>query len=322
MITLEHVYVFGGLIFAGIAVLSARDRTNEKRLGNAAFWGLLAASFLFGSHLSDAENGVLALALVLIGGFGFLGRGAPATTAAEERRSSAARLGNWLFAAALIIPVTALLGTVFLKDVHVGRVPLLDATQATIISLAFGVILSLIVTMVWLKPPLLAPLEEGRSLVDTVGWAALLPQMLASLGAVFTLSGVGTVVGHIATTWLPLNTPLAAVVAYCVGMALFTAVMGNAFAAFPVMTAAVGLPLIVRTFGGNVAVMASIGMLSGFCGTLTTPMAANFNIVPAVLLELPDRQGVIKVQAPTAVLLLIANTILMYLCVYRFQGLP
>jgi uncharacterized membrane protein len=318
MITLEYVYVFGGLIFAAIAVLSARDRTNAKRLGNAAFWGLVAASFLFGSHLSDFENGLLALALVLIGGFGFLGRGAPATTAAEERRSSAARLGNWLFAPALIIPVTALLGTAFLKDVHVGRVPLLDATQVTIISLALGVMLSLIVTMVWLKPPLLAPLEDGRRLVDTVGWAALLPQMLASLGAVFTLSGVGAVVGHVATAWLPLNTPLTAVVAYCVGMALFTAVMGNAFAAFPVMTAAVGLPLIVGTFGGDVVVMASIGMLSGFCGTLTTPMAANFNIVPAVLLELPDRGGVIKVQAPTAILLLIANTILMYLCVYRF----
>ena len=42
------------------------------------------------------------------------------------------------------------------------------------------------------------------------------------------------------------------------------------------------------------------------------------NIVPAVLLELPDREGVIKVQAPTAILLLIANTILMYPCVYRF----
>jgi uncharacterized membrane protein len=318
MITLEHVYLLGGLVFAAMAGLSARDRTNRRRLGNAGFWGLLAASFLFGSHLSDAENGLLALALVLIGGFGLLGKGAPPTTSAEERRSSADRLGNWLFAPALIIPFTALLGTAFLKDVHVGRVPLLDATQVTIISLAFGVILSLITTMVWLRPPLLAPLQEGRRLVDTVGWAAVLPQMLASLGAVFALSGVGNLVGQIATRWLPLDTPLAAVVAYCAGMALFAAVMGNAFAAFPVMTAAIGLPLIVRRFGGDVVVMASIGMLSGFCGTLTTPMAANFNIVPVALLELPDRGAVIRVQLPTAVLVLIANTILMYLCVYRF----
>jgi uncharacterized membrane protein len=100
-------------------------------------------------------------------------------------------------------------------------------------------------------------------------------------------------------------------------MAVFTVIMGNAFAAFPVMTAAIGAPLIVRKFGGDPAVMGAIGMLSGFCGTLVTPMAANFNIVPAALLELKDRNAVIKVQAPTAGLLLIANTALLYLLVFR-----
>ena len=94
--------------------------------------------------------------------------------------------------------------------------------------------------------------------------------------------------------------------------------MGNAFAAFPVMTAGIGLPLIVRRFGGDAAIMGSLGMLSGFCGTLLTPMAANFNIVPVALLELPDRWAVIKVQAPTAILMLIVNTALMYALVFRF----
>ena len=100
-------------------------------------------------------------------------------------------------------------------------------------------------------------------------------------------------------------------------MALFTAIMGNAFAAFPVMTAGIGLPLIVHRFGGNVVVMAAVGMLSGFCGTLTTPMAANFNIVPVALLELPDQHAVIKVQIPTALLLLAANTAIMYAFAFR-----
>lgn len=107
------------------------------------------------------------------------------------------------------------------------------------------------------------------------------------------------------------------VCAYTLGMALFTVIMGNAFAAFPVMTAAVGIPLIVRRFGGDPAIMASVGMLSGFCGTLMTPMAANFNIVPAALLELPDKNGVIRVQMPTALMLLLANTMLMYFLVFR-----
>jgi uncharacterized membrane protein len=95
-------------------------------------------------------------------------------------------------------------------------------------------------------------------------------------------------------------------------------IMGNAFAAFPVMTAGIGLPLIVHQFNGNPAILGAIGMLCGFCGTLMTPMAANFNIVPAALLELKDQNGVIKAQWPTALLLLIVNTILLYLLVFRF----
>jgi uncharacterized membrane protein len=132
------------------------------------------------------------------------------------------------------------------------------------------------------------------------------------------LAGVGRAVGALATQTIPLAYPLAAVAAYCIGMALFTIIMGNAFAAFPVMTAAIGLPLIVHRFGGSPAIMSAMGMLSGFCGTLVTPMAANFNIVPAALLELPDRYGVIKAQLPTAVVLLPLNALLMYFLLFRF----
>ncbi|MBB5422333.1 putative membrane protein [Paraburkholderia sp. JPY158] len=53
-------------------------------------------------------------------------------------------------------------------------------------------------------------------------------------------------------------------------------------------------------------------------GTLITPMAANFNIIPAALLELKEQNGVINAQWPTALLLPIVNTILLYLFVFRF----
>jgi uncharacterized membrane protein len=318
MITLEAVYASSGIAFLAFAWLSLRDRANKKRFGNALFWGLLAVSFLFGSHIGDLANGVLVLALVLLGGLGALGLGKPVTTSPAERLESAQQRGNWLFAPALIVPAIALIGTLLLKNAQIGGVPLLDAKQVTLISVAFGAVAALLVAMIWLRPPPLAPLEEGRRLVDTIGWAAILPQMLAALGAVFALAGVGHAVGDIATRALPLDRPLEAVIVYCLGMAAFTAVMGNAFAAFPVMTAAIGLPLIVHKFGGNPAIMAAIGMLAGFCGTLSTPMAANFNIVPAALLELPDRNGVIKVQIPTALVMLVLNTALMAVLVYRF----
>lgn len=318
MITLQFCYVVAGLAFAGFAVLSAFDRANRKRFANAGFWGLIAVSFLFGSYLRDWQNGALVLAIVLLGGCGLLGHGRPETTAPRERRASAERRGNWLFAPALLVPAIALFGTLFLKQAHAGTMPLVDAKNVTVISLVLGIVIALVAAIVWLKPRPLAPLQEGRRLMDMVGWAMILPQLLASLGAIFALSGVGKAVGEIATRYLPLDKPFEAVVVYCVGMAAFTAIMGNAFAAFPVMTAAIGLPLIVHQFHGNPAIMAAIGMLSGFCGTLTTPMAANFNIVPAALLELPDRNGVIRVQLPTAGLMLIGNTLLMYALVYRF----
>ena len=51
---------------------------------------------------------------------------------------------------------------------------------------------------------------------------------------------------------------------------------------------------------------------AGYCGTLLTPMAANFNILPAALLELKDKNAVIKAQAPIAIILLVTHIFLMY----------
>jgi len=317
MIMLDFVYAIAGFMFAAFALLSATDRTNPKRFGNAAFWGLVAVSFLAGDRLGDLGNGALVMGLVALAGFGGLGRGEPATTSLDERRADAEAHGNKLFIPALIIPVVALIGTLILQDLTVDGQPLIDPKQVTLISLGVGVLLALGVAMLWLRPPPLAPLQEGRRLIDSVGWAAVLPQMLASLGAVFAMAGVGEVGGGVVREDIPQGSLLAAVAAYTVGMALFTMIMGNAFAAFPVMTAAVGLPLLVHQFGGNPAVIAAIGMLAGFCGTLMTPMAANFNIVPAALLDLKDRNGVIRAQIGTALPLLLANTLLMYFLAFR-----
>ena len=314
---MEQVYWLAGAMFAGIAARSLGDRANRRRFGNTAFWGLLAVSFLFGSELGDLANGILVLALTVLGA-GTMGLGAPKTTSVAEREASARATGNAIFTPALLIPAVAIAGTLTLGKLSIHGVPVADPKQVTLISLALGIIIALIVALLRFRPPALATVEEGRRLSDAIGWAIILPQLLASLGAVFAISGVGAAVGHIATTWLPLGHPLAAVAAYCIGMALFTIVMGNAFAAFPVMTAAIGVPLIVHRFGGDPAIMGAVGMLAGYCGTLATPMAANYNIVPAALLELPDRNGVIRVQIPTAIPLLLCNIILMYLLVFRF----
>ena len=64
---------------------------------------------------------------------------------------------------------------------------------------------------------------------------------------------------------------------------------------------------------GEPAVVLAVGMLAGFCGTLVTPMAANFNLVPAALLELKDQYGPIMAQIPTAGALLACNIVIISL---------
>jgi len=317
VITLEFVYVLMGLMFAGVAIVNVRDRSSRKRHVNGAFWALYAITFLVGTRLPNLVNGLLVIGMVLVMAVGKLG-GAPAeATTRDEREASAARWGNWLFVPALAIPAVTLLGTLAFKYLHVGATPLIDPKQITIISLGIATVVALVIGMAMLRPRPSAPIVETRRLMDAVSWAAVLPQMLAALGTMFALAGVGPIVAGIIQRWIPLDTAFAVVATYAIGMALFTMIMGNAFAAFPVMTAGIGLPLIVQRFGGDVIVMAAVGMLSGFCGTLMTPMAANFNIVPAALLDLPDQNAVIKVQIPTGVVLLAANVLIMYLFVFR-----
>ncbi|MFM7349908.1 MAG: DUF979 domain-containing protein [Erythrobacter sp.] len=308
MITYEWLYVLAGAAFAIWAGLSAKDR----RWGNAAFWALLAASFFFGSHLSDLANGVLVLALVGIAGLGGIKRSDPPTTSAEERQALAQRFGNRLFLPALIVPLTAVAGTLLYNFTPLGETGLFEARRETLILFGIGVLAALAVTMAWLRPPLLAPAEEGRRLIDSIGWAAILPQMLAALGAVFAIAGVGDIIGGIARGLIPEGSVFLTVVVFAAGMAGFTMIMGNAFAAFPVMATAIGIPLLVEADGGNPAVIGAVGMLAGFCGTLLTPMAANFNIVPAALLELRDQNAVIRQQVGTAVPLWVCNVVILY----------
>ncbi|MEA3042604.1 MAG: hypothetical protein QOH47_442 [Sphingomonadales bacterium] len=317
MITLQWAYSLAGLMFAAFSGLSALDRSNGKRFGNAAFWGLMATSLLAGAWLGDFANGLLVLALAGLAGFGFIGRSAPPTTSESERLAWSRRLGNRLFLPALIIPATALIGTLAYNWTPLGALGWIEPKRETYIFLCLGALLAVALLYAWLRAPAIAPLQEGRRLIDAIGWAAVLPQMLAALGVVFAAAGVGEVIGGATRAAIPEGSVFLTVLVFAAGMALFTMIMGNAFAAFPVMAAAIGVPLLIQTYHGNPAVIGAIGMLAGFCGTLMTPMAANFNMVPAALLELRDRNGVIKAQIGTALPLLAVNIALIYWLAFR-----
>ncbi len=322
MINAEWLYWGLGLFFAANAVFAALQRDNPRRAGAATFWGLLGLCFCYSTFVVDKiapawPLGVAVLVVGGLGGLGALGNSEISTTTVAERESAATRLGNRLFVPAVLIPVVALVFATMVASVKVGGKPLLATGTPALTGLGAGVLFALAVAMVLLRPagptgPGLA-LREGSRLAQSIGWALLLPQLIAVLGLLFDKAGVGKQVGRIFTAVLPHDSLLPAVLLYCVGMAVFTIVMGNAFAAFPVMTAAIGWPVLVTQFHGNAALVLAVGMLCGFTGTLCTPMAANFNIVPAILLEMKDRYGPIKAQIPTAVAILVCNIAIMYL---------
>jgi uncharacterized membrane protein len=312
MINLHWLYIVSGVIFAGFALGSARDETNPKRWGNAAFWLLMAVSLWFGDFFGDIGNGVLVLALAGIAGMQLIGRGSKQSTTPEEREKSSDRHGNRLFIPALIIPFTAFVGTLLFNYTAAKGTGLIDPKSVTLVLFGAGVLIALAVEYWWLRPPVLSAIDEGSRLMNSVGWAAVLPQMLAALGVIFATAGVGTTIGAIVGSIIPQGSIFLAVLLYAFGMVVFTMIMGNAFAAFPVMAAAIGVPILIHQDGGNPAVIGAVGMLSGFCGTLMTPMAANFNIVPAALLELKNQNGVIRAQVATAIPLLIANVLILY----------
>ncbi len=316
LISLDHVYYVLGALIAVVALLSFLDKNNPKRLLTGTFWGLYSIVFLFGNMISPVYMGILVIAMAVIAGFGGVGTGRHEEATLEQRTAQSRRLGNWLLLPALLIPAITMFGTLGLKEFKLGGLQLLDKANLTLVSLGLACVLALVAAMVLTKDKGLQPVKESRRLFDAIGWAAVLPQMLATLGALFAAAGVGQVVSGLVSSAIPVDNKFMVVLAYGVGMALFTMIMGNAFAAFPVMAAGIGLPLIVKMHGGDAAIVASIGMLSGYCGTLMTPMAANFNIVPAALLDLPDKNGVIKAQVPTALILLTVNIFLMYFLVF------
>jgi len=311
MITINYLFWLLGIVLLVIGGMIVLDREHPRRFTAGGFWILYALIFLIGDRLPPEVVGVLVILMALIAGFGGVTAAKPKVLSEAARKLSAQRLGNKLFIPALTIPVITVVLTLSASHLVFGGMPLLELKNVTLIGFGIGCVIALAVACVMTRDTVGQSLKEARRLVDALSWAAVLPQMLGMLGLVFSDAGVGKAVAHLTIAYVNLDYRLVAVAVYCIGMALFTMVMGNGFAAFPVMTGGVGVPILVGVFHGNPAVMVAIGMFSGYCGTLMTPMAANFNMVPVALLELPDKNAVIKVQVPTALTLLVINIFLL-----------
>ena len=296
---LDYVYLLVGIILFIFAIQSFLDKEHKYRIGTGLFWLLYSVSFIFGSYLSKEINGWLVIAMAVIVLVKQLGKGNYFESAIEFKKGEAVRIGNVIFVPALLVGILTFIIGSFTK-------------LGALVGLGIAAIIAMCAALYITKGKLNQGFHEGRRLIDAIGWTAILSQLLAALGYLFNLAGVGKIISSAVASVVPADNVFLVVVAYCIGMVIFTMIMGNAFAAFAMITSAIGIPMLVVAHGANPAAVGAIAMLAGYCGTLMTPMAANFNIVPVALLEMRDQYGVIKAQLPIALIMLVLNILLMY----------
>ena len=295
---LEIFYIMIGLYMATTMVFTLKDKNHKTRIGTALFWGIVSAIFIFGKLLPPAVVGTLIIVIAILSALKQINIGTLKQLDTTFAQLKADKLGLKIFIPSLAIAFVAMAIAQFTK---------LSGTVA----IGIAAVVALLLTFAFTKAKPIEYIEDSNRMFQSVGVFAILPQLLASLGALFTAAGVGDVISNIISGVIPDGNRLAGVIAYCVGMALFTAIMGNGFAAFSVITVGIGVPFVFAQ-GGDPIVCSALALTAGFSGTLLTPMAANFNMLPAVLLEMKDKNLVIKAQAPFAIALLTIHILLMY----------
>lgn len=295
---LEFFFILIGLQLVYTAYKVFKNPTNSKRIGTSLFWLDLGLLFMLGKFLPNLVSGLLVALLGVISLFRQFEISQFKPFDQEKLEKDAKKYGNKIFIPVLSLAVISVTLAMLVKP---------SSTSAIGVASIVGVILAM---MIFKSTPK-EVVEESDRMLQTMGTSGILPQLLAALGAIFTIAGVGDVISEMIGGFVPEGNRLVGVIAYVLGMVIFTIIMGNGFAAFTVITAGVGLPFVIAQ-GADPAIAGALALTAGYCGTLLTPMAANFNMLPSSLLEMKNPYGVIKEQAPIAFIMIVIHIALMY----------
>jgi len=301
----EVFYSIIGLVFILVGVKALKDEGCTKKYTTAAFWFLLAFTFICGPWVPKWLVGAAIIIMAVLTAINGVVQSRNDVPDPKEVRANADKFGYKIFIPAGCIALVAVVGATL-----GSKVPALSwLTANNAIGLSGLVALCVAIALTGCAPKYAA--IDGARLMDNVNTTGILPQLLSALGALFTAAGVGDAISYYVSMVVPDNNILIACFVYCLGMALFTMIMGNGFAAFSVIMVGVGIPFLISK-GGNPIIVGALGLTAAYCGTLCTPMAANFNIVPAALLETKSKYSVIKSQIPFAVCMLLIHVVLLY----------
>ena len=321
----EFFYALCGLVSFDTAYRATKNE--EARIGTSLFWFLLGVIFMFGKIIPPVAVGILLVIMGCLTALKQVKMGSFIESTPEFRQKASDRVGNKIFIPAVAIGLMALIlsfiqytsdgfyfafRSIVIKLISFNSNVKIDLTALNgAVMTGLACVVALLLAVIICKPKVSETRSDTSRLLMQVGAACLLPQLLGALGSVFSAAGVGDVISNMISSVIPAGNPVIGVIVYVLGMVIFTMIMGNAFAAFTVITIGIGFPFVIAQ-GGNPAVIGALGMTAGYCGTLMTPMAANFNIVPCAVLETRDQKwAVIKEQVPMALIMIVIHIILM-----------
>ena len=292
-IGLNVVWVIIGLITIYAGIKNMLDKENPSRVGTAVFWCSFGIVCGFGTWLPAKVSGALVLIMCLPPIFKKVKIGKVDNPTKEHTEQQFKKIGMKIFIPAFSVAVCSLFFALF-------------SNMSSMVAITLGVVVAMILLIAYdskqNKPVVF--LKDSERFLGITGPLSMLPQLLGCLGGVFTAAGVGDVVAQLVEKIVPKGNVNIGIIVYAIGMVLFTMIMGNAFAAITVMTVGIGAPFVLA-YGANPVVIGMLALTCGYCGTLLTPMAANFNILPVAILNMKDRWGVIKKQVLVAIIMLV-----------------
>ena len=276
-IGLNVVWIIIGLITIYAGIKNLLDKENPSRVGTAVFWCSFGVVCGFGTWLPAKVSGALVLIMCLPPIFKKVKIGKVDNPTKEHTEQQFKKIGMKIFIPAFSVAVCSLFFALF-------------SNMSSMIAITIGVIVAMILLIAYdskqNKPVVF--LNDSERFLGITGPLSMLPQLLGCLGGVFTAAGVGDVIAQLVEKVVPKGNVNVGIIIYAIGMVLFTMIMGNAFAAITVMTVGIGAPFVLA-YGANPVVIGMIALTCGYCGTLLTPMAANFNILPVAILNMKDR---------------------------------
>lgn len=297
---LEILYILMGLFAIGTGIYNILDKTNRNRIGTFWFWISMGVVLAFGRFIPTFYTGVIIISMTIPAILKRVSHGKSNKASVSYMKKMSDEIGAKIFIPALTIGGVSILIAIL-------------TNLGALVGVGIGVVLSILIMMMFSEDNRPATFfKDGVDMLGTVGPLSMLPMLLASLGAIFTKAGVGEVIAKSIKSVVPSGNLTFGIIIYAVGMIVFTVIMGNAFAAITVMTVGIGAPF-VFAYGADPALVGMLALSCGFCGTLMTPMAANFNIVPVAILGIKNKYTVIKNQVFVALVMILLQVLYMIL---------